>query len=47
MPKKDTVTFKAIQTYSDGKTVGWIEEQAEGSTEEPEYPGAGPAAGRL
>jgi periplasmic copper chaperone A len=38
MPEKDSVTFKAIQTYSDGKTVDWIEEQPEGSSEEPEYP---------
>ncbi|PRZ29497.1 uncharacterized protein CLV47_1336 [Antricoccus suffuscus] len=33
---KDSVTFKAIQTYSDGTTVNWVEE-ASGSTE-PEHP---------
>lgn len=37
LPKdKDSVIFKAIQTYSDGATVNWVEE-ASGSTE-PEHP---------
>ena len=38
MPKKDSVSFKAIQTYSDNKVVSWIEEPAAGSSEEPEFP---------
>lgn len=38
MPKAESVSFKAIQTYSDGKVVSWIEEAAEGSTEEPDHP---------
>jgi periplasmic copper chaperone A len=33
-----SLTFKAIQTYSDGSTVSWIEEPAPGSTTEPEHP---------
>lgn len=46
--KASTLTFKAIQTYSDGSTVSWIEEPAPGSTAEPEHPAPvltlGPAA---
>ncbi|MEV6949277.1 YcnI family protein [Streptomyces sp. NPDC051172] len=33
----DQLTFKTLQTYSDGKTVRWIEEAAKGG-EEPENP---------
>jgi uncharacterized protein YcnI len=33
-----TLVFKAIQTYSDGKQVDWIEQPAPGSTAEPEHP---------
>ena len=33
-----SLTFKAIQTYSDGSTVSWIEEPAPGSSTEPEHP---------
>ncbi|MCX5330807.1 YcnI family protein [Streptomyces sp. NBC_00140] len=33
----DQLAFKALQTYSDGKTVRWIEEAAQGD-EEPENP---------
>ncbi|WP_037683216.1 YcnI family protein [Streptomyces griseus] len=33
----DQLTFKALQTYSDGKTVRWIEEAEQGG-EEPENP---------
>ncbi|NUS17548.1 MAG: DUF1775 domain-containing protein, partial [Streptomyces sp.] len=33
----DQLTFKTLQTYSDGKTVRWIEEAAQGD-EEPENP---------
>lgn len=47
LPKADSVTFKAIQTYSDGKVVNWVEE-ATGSTE-PDFPAPtlaiGPANG--
>jgi uncharacterized protein len=32
------MVFKAIQTYSDKKQVQWIDEQAPGSTDEPEHP---------
>lgn len=38
LPKRDSMTFKVIQTYSDGKQVAWIEVPAEGSTAEPEHP---------
>jgi uncharacterized protein YcnI len=38
LPKADQLVFKAIQTYSDNKTVDWIDEAAPGSTEEPEHP---------
>ncbi len=38
LPKAPTMTFKAIQTYSDGEVVSWIEEAAAGSTAEPEHP---------
>jgi hypothetical protein len=31
-------TFKAIQTYSDGQQVAWIEEPAQGSAAQPEHP---------
>ncbi|MGW7254468.1 YcnI family copper-binding membrane protein [Streptomyces sp. NPDC054834] len=33
----DQLTFKALQTYSDGKTTRWIEQPAEGA-DEPENP---------
>ncbi len=33
-----TLTFKAIQTYSDKTVVSWIEEAAPGSTAEPDHP---------
>lgn len=33
-----TLTFKAIQSYSDGEQVAWIEQPAPGSTAEPEHP---------
>lgn len=36
-PKTDSVTFAALQTYSDGTTVNWNEQSADGSTE-PEHP---------
>jgi uncharacterized protein len=33
-----TLTFKAIQSYSDGTQVAWIEQPAAGSNAEPEHP---------
>lgn len=33
-----TLTFKAIQHYSDGKDVSWIQLAAPGSTAEPDFP---------
>jgi uncharacterized protein len=51
LPDAPTMTFKAIQTYSDGSQVKWIETAAPGSTSEPEHPApvvslaaSGPAA---
>jgi uncharacterized protein YcnI len=38
LPKTDSMVFKAIQSYSDGSTVQWIDEPAPGSTAEPEHP---------
>jgi uncharacterized protein YcnI len=38
LPKASSMTFKVLQTYSDGSVVSWIEEAAEGSTAEPEHP---------
>lgn len=37
LPKDAAVTFRAIQTYSNGDVVKWIEAQAPGA-EEPEHP---------
>jgi uncharacterized protein YcnI len=37
LPEVDQLVFKALQTYSDGSVVRWIEEPAEGG-EEPEHP---------
>ncbi len=37
LPSAETMIFKAVQTYSDGKVVRWIEEPAEGAAE-PEFP---------
>jgi MYXO-CTERM domain-containing protein len=38
LPKADSMVFKAIQTYSDGKVVSWIDVPPAGSTTEPESP---------
>jgi len=38
LPKTPTVTFKAVQTYSDGTVTNWIDVPAAGSTQEPEHP---------
>src|SRR5439155_6693075 len=38
LPKAPTMTFKVIQSYSDGSQVAWIDEPAPGSTQEPEHP---------
>jgi uncharacterized protein YcnI len=34
----NSLTFKAIQSYSDGSSVSWIEQAAPGSSAEPEHP---------
>jgi periplasmic copper chaperone A len=36
LPKADQIVFKALQTYTDGEIVRWIEEPTGGA--EPEYP---------
>lgn len=38
LPDADQVVFKAIQQYSDGSSVNWIETAAAGSTTEPDHP---------
>jgi len=38
LPKADSMTFKAIQTYSNGQIVPWIDVPAPGSTAEPDHP---------
>jgi uncharacterized protein YcnI len=35
LPKTDQIAFKALQTYSDGDVVRWIEESADGKAEHP------------
>jgi len=38
LPTADQMVFKALQTYSSGEIVRWIDEVAAGSTAEPEHP---------
>ncbi len=38
LPKAGSMTFKAIQSYSNGQIVAWIDVPAAGSTEEPDHP---------
>ncbi len=38
LPKAPIMVFKAIQRYSDGNQVAWIEQAAAGSTTEPAHP---------
>jgi periplasmic copper chaperone A len=38
LPDAPSLTFKALQTYSDGSVVRWIQVAAPGSTSEPEDP---------
>jgi uncharacterized protein len=38
LPDAPELTFGTIQTYRDGSTVKWIQRQAPGSSEEPEFP---------
>jgi uncharacterized protein len=38
LPDAKSLTFKALQTYSDGTVARWIEVAAPGSTQEPEHP---------
>lgn len=37
LPNVDEITFKALQTYSDGEVVRWIDDHADGQPE-PDYP---------
>jgi uncharacterized protein YcnI len=38
LPKASSMTFKAIQSYSNGQIVAWIDVPAAGSTQEPDHP---------
>jgi uncharacterized protein YcnI len=38
LPDAPSITFKAIQQYSDGTSVSWIETSAPGSSAEPDHP---------
>jgi uncharacterized protein YcnI len=38
LPKAESMTFKALQSYSDGTLVSWIDVPAAGSTAEPDHP---------
>ncbi|WP_433347974.1 YcnI family copper-binding membrane protein [Micromonospora sp. CA-111912] len=38
LPEVDTMVFKALQTYSDGNVVRWIEEPSAAGAEEPDKP---------
>jgi uncharacterized protein YcnI len=38
LPETDQMVFKALQTYSDGEIVRWIDEPAAAGAEEPESP---------
>jgi periplasmic copper chaperone A len=38
LPDAPSLTFKAIQTYSDGTTVSWIQTEAPGSTADLDHP---------
>jgi uncharacterized protein len=38
LPDASSLTFPAIQTYSDGSTVSWTQVAAPGSTDEPDHP---------
>lgn len=38
LPEADQIVFKALQNYSDGTRVDWIEQAAPGSTTEPDHP---------
>lgn len=38
LPDKASITFKALQSYSDGQVVRWIETAAPGSKTEPAHP---------
>ncbi len=38
LPDTPSITFRALQTYSDGSVVRWIQTQAPGSSAEPENP---------
>src|SRR4051794_39359783 len=38
LPDVPSLTFKALQTYSDGKVVKWIQVAAPGAKDEPQFP---------
>jgi uncharacterized protein len=38
LPTASSITFKVLQTYSDGSVVSWIEQAAPGSSAEPQHP---------
>jgi uncharacterized protein YcnI len=38
LPEASSLVFKALQTYSDGNVVRWIEVKAPGATADPEHP---------
>jgi uncharacterized protein YcnI len=38
LPETDQMVFKALQTYSDGEIVRWIDEPVAAGAEEPEHP---------
>ena len=38
LPKAESMTFKALQSYSDGTLVSWIDVPTAGSTTEPDHP---------
>ena len=38
LPTASSLVFKALQTYSDGSVVRWIELKAPGSSQDPEHP---------
>ncbi|WP_331272199.1 YcnI family copper-binding membrane protein [Motilibacter aurantiacus] len=38
MPDAEQVVFKAVQSYSDGEDVAWVQQAAPGSTDEPDLP---------
>ena len=46
LPDAGSIEIKALQTYSDGDVVRWIDDPAPAGQEEPEHPRPGPDPGR-